>query len=216
MFNEIRKLRIMLADDHPILRAGLKNLINANPSMTVVAEADNGAGVLDILREKSCDMLVLDLSMPQVSGLQILEEVRTTYPGIKVLILSMHKEPEFVQKALAKKVHGYLLKNEAFDQLISSIKSIAAGHKSFSKELLSVVMDTRQVIRESHISIDLLTKREKEILILLARGWRKRAIAEELNISPRTVEAHRNRIMQKLEFADINELVLYAVDKGLV
>jgi DNA-binding NarL/FixJ family response regulator len=216
MFSEIRKLRIVLADDHPILRAGLKNLINANPAMTVVAEADNGAGVLDILREKSCDMLVLDLSMPQVSGLQILEEVRTTYPGVKVLILSMHKEPEFVRKALAKKVHGYLLKSEAFDQLISSIKSIAAGHKSFSKELLSIVMDTRQVIRESHISIDLLTKREREILVLLARGWRKRAIAEELDISPRTVEAHRNRIMQKLEFADINELVLYAVDKGLI
>ncbi|MBN8220146.1 MAG: response regulator transcription factor [Spirochaetes bacterium] len=216
MYNEIRKLRIVLADDHPILRSGLKNLIHENPTMTVVAEAENGAAVLDILREKSCDMLILDLSMPKVSGLEILETIRGSYPDLKVLVLSMHKEPEFVQKAFAKKVHGYLLKDEAFDKLISAIKTIAAGHKSFSRDLLSVAMDSRHVLRESHISFDLLTQREREILVLLARGWNNGTIAEELGISARTVEAHRARVMAKLQFEDIAGLVRYAADKGLI
>ncbi len=216
MFNEIRKLRIVLVDDHPILRTGLKNLINENPTMTVVAEAENGRRLLEILGEKPCDMLILDLSMPELSGLEALSAIRESYPDLKILILSMHKEPEFVQKALAKKVQGYLLKDEAFEKLISAIKSIAAGHKSFSKELLTVATDERRVLKESHISLNLLTKREKEVLVFLARGWTNIVIAEELDISSRTVEAYRSRIMEKLEFGNVTDLVRYAVDKGLV
>jgi DNA-binding NarL/FixJ family response regulator len=210
------KTRIILADDHPILRSGVKSLINEEPNLTVVAEAGNGEELLTLLSSVPCDLLILDLSMPGMSGLKALETIRKSNPGQKILVLSMHSEPEFVHQALAKKVQGYLLKDEVFGKLISAIKSIAAGHKSFSDKLISVVTDERTVIRESHISLELLTGREREVLVLLARGMNNQAIGAELDISPRTVEAYRGRIMDKLGFANISELVRYAADKGLV
>ncbi len=210
------KTRIVLADDHPILRSGVRNLINEDAALTVVAEAGNGEELLEVLKRVHCDLVILDLSMPGMSGLQALAEIRKSYPEKKILVLSMHTEPEFVHQALSKKVQGYVMKDEVFGKLLSAIKSIAAGHKSFSDKLRTVVTEERSVIRESHISLDLLTARERQVLVMLARGMNNNTIAGELDISARTVEAYRGRIMEKLAFRNITELVKYAADKKLV
>lgn len=209
------KLRIILADDHAILRSGIRRLIAENKHMEVVGEASDGRALLDLLSREACDVLVMDLGMPNVDGFQALEEIRLRNPALRILVLSMHREAEFVKRALSHKVQGYLLKDQAFEQLVSAIEEVSRGKKVLSPEFDDLEFHEGGVIHESPISMKLLTPRERQVLGMLGRGWTNQVIADELNISSRTVEVFRRNIMEKLEFENFNDLLRYAIEKGL-
>lgn len=207
---------IILADDHKIFRAGLKQLIDGVTDLQVVAEADNGKQLLEILKEKSCDLVILDISMPELNGLKALEEIKRDFPHLPVLLLTMHKEREYFRKAMRIGIDGYILKDDVFEKLIKAIREIQQGRKSISNELITFFMEDYAVIRESEASLELLTRREREVLRLVAQGMTNREVATQLDISVRTVEAHRARIMEKLQISSVAGLVKYAIEKGLV
>ncbi len=209
------KYRIILADDHPVFRAGLKNLIEQVEDLIVVDEANNGKILIEKVGKKPCDMVILDLSMPEMDGLEALDRIRIDFPDIKVLIVSMHKEREHFKSAIAKDVDGYVLKDDVIDKIIFAIKQIRSGGKSFSLELLSLVVKDYSVLLEAPISIKLLTRREREVLKLIVKGMTSKEVAEKLSISKRTVDVHRTNIMQKLQVDNLAELIKFSISTGL-
>ncbi len=208
--------RIILADDHPLFRSGLKNLINAVENFKVICEVSNGLQLLEKLEEIACDMVILDLSMPEMDGLEALTIIKEKYPNIKILVVSMHKEREHFKYAIAKDVDGYVLKDDVIEKIIYAIKQIKSGGKSFSLELLSLVVEDYSVILDSPISLKLLTNREKEVLRFICSGYTSKEIAEKLNISKRTVDVHRTHIMNKLQIDNLVDLIKFSISSGLV
>ena len=208
--------KIILADDHNLFRAGLKKLIEEKGSYEIIDEASNGEELLNKLSTTKCELIITDLSMPKLNGLEALKIIKKKYPDIKIMILSQHKEREYFRKVLSLGVEGYILKDDVYEKMMSAIKSILSGRKSYSDELTSYAMEDYKVLQESEIAIELLTKREKEVLIFIAEGHTNKEIAERLDISFRTVEAHRAHLMDKLDFENVQDLVKFAVSKGLV
>ncbi len=208
--------QIILADDHSILRAGVKVLIEGKPGFKVVGEVGNGQELLDLLAKTPCDMVVLDLNMPLMNGIEALEYIQMHFPRIAVLVLTTHKEKPFLKRALAKGAKGYLLKEETHDKLISAINDIRQGKRVISAEMTSLIVDDYSTDLTSPLTADLLTQREKEILSLTANGLTSKEIAERLDISARTVEAHRGNVREKLGITTMNELVKYAMDHNLM
>lgn len=208
--------RIILADDHPILRAGVKVLIEGRPGFKVIGEVSNGRELLDLVAKESCDMVILDLNMPLMNGIEALEFLQLHYPRISVLVLTTHKEKPFLKRALSRGAKGYLLKEETHDKLISAIMDIRQGKKAISPEMTSLIVEDFSTDLTSPLSADLLTVREKEILNLTANGLTSKEIGERLDISARTVEAHRANIREKLGLATQSELIKYAMDHNLM
>jgi len=215
MIKDAAKKRIVLADDHPILRAGLKNLISAAEEFEVVAEAADGASLLTKLKTTPCDLVIMDISMPNLNGLAALEQIKKNYPGMKVLILSMHKERDYVKKAMAKGADGYMFKDAVFAKLLSSVKDILSGQKAFSAEAMTIFLDEYVQIQEGQSTLDNLTKREREVLRALVKGLTNKEIADQLDISSRTVEGHRAHLMEKLNVNNMAELMKTAISLGL-
>ena len=211
----MEQYKIILADDHPVFRSGLKNLINAVDDFTVIEEANNGIHLLELIKKTECDMVVLDLSMPEMDGLEALTRIKKEHPDIKILVVSMHKEREHFKYAISMEVDGYVLKDDVVEKIISAIKQIRSGGKSFSLELLSLIVEDYSVILDSPISIKLLTKREKEIIKLIVTGMTSKEIGEKLDISKRTVDVHRVNIMEKLQVENLAELIKFSIQKGL-
>jgi len=210
--------RIILADDHNIFRAGLKSLIEKDPEFKVVAEAKDGEQLLERLQSIKGDLIVLDLSMPNMDGLTTLNEIRKKYPKIKILVLTMLKDPEHLKYALKHGAHGYLLKDDAYDQLLMGSKLILKKGKQFiSPSISSVVTDQyiRSMDEVDVPSLEILTKREQQILKLVASGFPNKNIANKLKISVRTVETHRANLSNKLGLKNTAALVKYALAKGL-
>lgn len=212
----VQPYRIIICDDHKILRAGLKNLIAEVDDLQVAGEANNGKELLELLEKWPADLVILDLSMPEMTGLAALEELRKKWPNLKVLVLTMHKEREYLRKAMKLGIDGYILKDDVFEKLISAIRDIQQGRKSISNDLIASFMEEYHVIREGEASLELLTRREREVLRYIAQGLTNREAAEKMDISVRTVEAHRARIMEKLQISSVAGLVKYAMEKGLV
>lgn len=208
--------QIILADDHSILRAGVKVLIEGKPGFKVVGEVGNGQELLDLLAKTPCDMVVLDLNMPLMNGIEALEYIQMHFPRIAVLVLTTHKEKPFLKRALAKGAKGYLLKEETHDKLISAINDIRQGKRVISAEMTNLIVDDYSTDLTSPLTADLLTQREKEILSLTANGLTSKEIAERLDISARTVEAHRGNVREKLGITTMSELVKYAMDHNLM
>lgn len=208
--------QIILADDHSILRAGVKVLIEGKPGFKVVGEVGNGQDLLDLLAKIPCDMVVLDLNMPLMNGIEALEYMQMHFPRVAVLVLTTHKEKPFLKRALAKGAKGYLLKEETHDKLISAISDIRQGKRVISAEMTSLIVDDYSTDLSSPLIADLLTQREKEILSLTANGLTSKEIAERLDISARTVEAHRGNVREKLGITTMSELVKYAMDHNLL
>jgi two-component system response regulator NreC len=208
--------QIILADDHSILRAGVKVLIEGKPGFKVVGEVGNGQDLLDLLAKIPCDMVVLDLNMPLMNGIEALEYMQMHFPRVAVLVLTTHKEKPFLKRALAKGAKGYLLKEETHDKLISAISDIRQGKRVISAEMTSLIVDDYSTDLSSPLTADLLTQREKEILSLTANGLTSKEIAERLDISARTVEAHRGNVREKLGITTMSELVKYAMDHNLL
>lgn len=212
----VAEYKIMLADDHPILRAGVKVLIESKPGLKVVGEASNGQDLLDLLAKTPCDMVIIDLNMPLMNGIEALEYMQMHFPRVTPIVLTTHKEKPFLKRALAKGARGYLLKEETHDKLLSAIHDVRQGKRVISAEMTNLIFDDYSADLSSPLTADLLTQREKEILSLTANGLTSKEIGERLDISARTVEAHRANVREKLGITTASELIKYAMDHNLM
>jgi len=212
------KSKIVIVDDHPLVRIGLKELIRRDPELTVVAEAKDGQELLDLLPSCRCDLIVTDISMPNMDGLTAIKRVHAKYPKAKILVLSMLKDYPHFQEAMASGASGYLVKDDAGDQLVVAIKMILRGKKFVSPSATKVLVDRQLRSAEGGElpSLEILTKREKQVLAMIAQGMANKNIASKLKISPRTVEHHRLHLTDKLGFKTPSALVKYALTTGLV
>lgn len=193
----------------------MKGLLSRDEDLKIVGEAGNGRELLDLLEHTPCDMVVLDISMPDLNGIQVLDELRKRRFNGRILIFTMHKERQFFKHALKKGVHGYILKDDNFDRILDAIRDIRQGRKAFSSELNDYLVQDFEPQNDA-ATFELLTRREKEIFCMIATGETSKQIADDLDISYRTVQTHRANLMEKLGLHNTAELVKYAMDHGLV
>ncbi len=211
------KSKIIIADDHTFVRVGLKELINKDPDLIVVAEAKNGQELLDILANKKCDLVVMDISMPEMDGVATIKELYEKFKGIKVLILSMLKDYSHFREVMAHGASGYMVKDDAPEQLDSAIKTILRGKKFISPSVTTMLAERElRSLDEAVPSLEILTRREKQILAMITKSMPNKNIASKLKISIRTVEHHRANLTGKLGLKDTASLVKYALTKGLI
>lgn len=210
------KIKIIIVDDHAFVRLGAKEMINKEPGLAVVAEAKNGQELFKILSQQKCDLVIMDISMPQMDGITALKKLHKSYPIIKILILSMLKDYPHFAEVMSHGASGYMVKDDAPDQLISAIHTILRG-KSFISPLVSTMLVDREVrsLNDSVPSLEILTRREKQILSMIAKSMPHKNIAAKLKISIRTVDHHRANLTDKLGIKDTASLVKYALAKGL-
>ena len=212
-------IRILLADDHTVMRRGLRLLLESQPEFSVVAEAADGRQAVEQAEATQPDVAVIDIAMPNLSGIEAAQRINAALPQIAIVILSMHSDEGYVLRALKAGAKGYLLKDSAEGDLIDAIKAVHQGKTFFSPEITKMlVADYVQEIRTRGVedSYDLLTSREREILQLLAERKSNKEIAVSLNLSPYTVETHRRNLQEKLNLHNLAELILYAVRKGVI
>lgn len=215
----MKKLRILLADDHIVMRTGLRALLERQPNLEVVGESENGRETVALAASLRPDVVVMDVGMPVLNGIEATQTIVTQCPTIAVVILSMHADESYVMRALKAGARGYLLKDSAAADLIGAIQAISQGKSFFSPKVSRILAeDYVRVLKQKGAvdTYDLLTSREREILQLLAEGKANKEVATALNISPYTVETHRSHILQKLNLHNSAELVLYAVRKGII
>jgi len=210
-------LRILLADDHGIIRQGLRSLLEKQPDMQVVAEAEDGRAALSLVRELVPDIVVMDITMPNLNGVEATGRIVREFPGVKVIALSIHSNRRFVADMLKAGASGYVLKECLFDELVQAIRTVTAGGIYLSPRITGVVVDDYvsrlSATADSHLTI--LTAREREVLQLLAEGKSTKQIALGLHVSSKTIEANRRRVMEKLNAHSIAELTKYAVREGI-
>ncbi|MGA8141353.1 MAG: response regulator transcription factor [Desulfobaccales bacterium] len=209
--------KIVLADDHVLVRQGLKVLLEQAKDIEVIGEARDGLELLELLKRVSPDMVILDIAMPNLRGIEATQEIKTSFPRLKVLMLTMHKDMELLEQALSAGVDGYLVKEDASKELFCSIETIRSGANYISTILTSEsqgLLFKKYREKGAKLPIETLTTREREILKLVAEGKTSKEIAGLLFISPRTVEKHRYNIMQKLQLQKSVDLAKYAISKG--
>ena len=215
----MRKTRILLADDHQLMRSGLRLVIEQQPDLTIVGEAADGREAVAIAKSVRPDVAVMDISMPNLNGIEAAHQIIQSQPDIAVIVLSMHTDESYVLRALKAGAKGYLLKDSAEADLIAAVRAVARGKSFFSPAVSKVLLDDymRKLKRSgAEDAYDLLTPREREILQLVAEGKSNKEVANLLNLSVYTVETHRSNVMQKLNLKGIPELTLYAVRKGII
>jgi DNA-binding NarL/FixJ family response regulator len=213
------RTRIMIADDHPLVRSGLRFLLEREKEFEVVAEAADGYEAIDLALLHKPDVILLDVGMPRLSGPDAALAISQKLPSTRIVMVSMHSDEAYVLRALKAGARGYLLKASPEADVLAAVRAVAAGNAWFSPSITKLLVEEyvlearRRGIEDSY---DLLSVREKEILQLLASGKSNREIADLLHISVSTVETHRNNIFQKLNLHNLAELILYAVRKGLI
>ncbi|MCF7803526.1 MAG: response regulator transcription factor [Candidatus Marinimicrobia bacterium] len=207
--------KIFVADDHDLIREGFKNVINSEMDMEVVGEAKNAGDVIDFLHHQDCDVVVLDITMPGRSGLDVLKEIQSLDTRAKVLILSMHPEDRFAIRTLKAGAAGYITKEKAPDELVKAIRKVVAGGKYVSESLAENLIDalSGQDKGPPHIQ---LSDREYEVFELIAQGISTSNIAEKLSLSQSTINTYRIRVLDKLNMKNNAEIVKYAVNHGLI
>jgi DNA-binding NarL/FixJ family response regulator len=207
----VKNFEILLADDHVIFRKGVRKIIEEIEGMAVCGEASDGLELLELLKTTQPDLIILDISMPNLRGLEATEEIKKLYPKIKILLLTMHKKKSFVQLGLKAGADGFLLKEDADLELYRAIDSLKQGEKYLSPLLSSILYDLTQL----RPATEALTRREREILKLLAEGKKSQQIADILFLSIHTVRAHRYNLMKKLKIKSMADLVRYAISHGI-
>jgi DNA-binding NarL/FixJ family response regulator len=213
------KLKILIADDHGVVRKGLRLLLEEYSELEVVGEAANGREVVKLATDLSPDVILMDVAMPLLNGIEAAEQVRKVNSEIGIIMLTMHADEGYVLRALNVGVKGYLLKESAEDDLLRAVKAVSQGKPFFSPAITqSLLEDYMRVLKQEGLSdtFELLTGREKEVLQLLAEGKTNKEVAAILDVSLYTVESHRTNLMQKLSLHNTAEIVLYAVRKNLV
>lgn len=204
---------IMLADDHTMFREGVKRIIEETSTLKVVGEANDGLELLRLLKARLPELVLLDISMPHLRGLEATREIKKLYPRVKVIFLTMHRSKEFIQQALEAGAEGFLLKEDADFELLRAIEAVREGKKFISPLLATEMADL--ALRDKPADTDPLTIREKTIVKLLAEGKTPKEIAELLYISVFTVRRHRDNIMRKLNLKRLADLIRYALSRGI-
>ena len=210
----MKRIRILLADDHAVVRQGFKMILDAQADMEIVGEAGNGRQAVDLAEQLRPDVVVMDVAMPELNGIEATRRLASSVPHARVIALSMHKDSVYVREILRAGARGYLLKDSGAADLVAAIHAVASGESYLSPAVSNAVLDDYR--RHVTNPIDLLTSREREVLQLLAEGKSNKEIAGVLNLSVYTVDAHRGRIMEKLNLHSISELVRFAVRNGLI
>jgi two-component system response regulator NreC len=210
-------ISILIADDHGIVREGLRTLIEAEPDFRVCAEALDGQEVLERVEQYEPEIVVLDITMPKLGGLETLERLRVKHPDIKVILLSVHSDPPFIESAVSLGADGYVLKNGKVGEVVSAIRAVTRGGSYFSPAVArEIVEQLRSPNNQPKDPFTLLSSREREVLQLIAEGLAAKEVGTRLNISHKTVEAHRTSLMRKLGVRKATELVRYALRHGLI
>jgi two-component system, NarL family, response regulator NreC len=209
-----KKIRILLADDHRMVRQGFKLILQGEDDMAVVGETGNGREAVEMAQTLKPDVVVMDVTMPELNGIEATRRIRETEPFVRVLALSVHRDGVYVREIVRAGAEGYILKESADSELIAAVRAVAQGNSYLSPEVAgSVLKDYR---KHATNPVDLLSSREREVLQLIAEGKTNKEIAVGLNLSVYTVDGHRTRIMEKLGLHSVGELVRFAVRNGLV
>jgi DNA-binding NarL/FixJ family response regulator len=210
-------IRILIADDHEIVREGLRSLLEKQPDMEVIAEAENGRTTVALSRKFKPDVVIMDITMPDLNGIEATRQIVTESTGVKVLALSMHSTRKLVTEMLSAGASGYLLKHSAFEELGRALHTVMGNQIYLSPKIANIVVDDyRHCARaKTPLALSTLTNREREVLQLLAEGKSTKKIASSLHVSVSTVESHRKQIMDKLNLHSIAELTKYAISEGL-
>ncbi len=210
-------IKILLADDHKIIRDGLRTLLEKQPGMEVVAEAEDGRRAVRLVREMSPDVVVMDIAMPDLNGIEATRQIIAEVPDIKVIALSMHTDRRFVAGMIKAGSAGYLLKDCAFEELARAIRTVFANQTYLSPSIANIVVDhyVRNSSTPDSTIPTILSAREREVLQLLSEGTSAKKIASHLNVSVKTIETHRRQIMEKLDIYSIAELTKFAIREGL-
>jgi DNA-binding NarL/FixJ family response regulator len=212
-------MKILLADDHNVLRKGLRRILEEQPDLEVVGEASDGRQAVSLAQSLKPDIVVMDIAMPLMNGLEATRQILQRNSSLNVLILSMYSDENYVVQVLRAGARGYLLKDTAEEDLITAVRTVAKGQPFFSPKIAKLLLgDSMQRIRHEGVtdSYELLTPREREVLQLIAEGKSNKEVAAALFVSPTTIETHRARIMDKLDLHSTADIVLYAVRKGIV
>ena len=213
------KKRIVIAEDHMVLRQGLRALLNSSDDLDVVGEAGDGMAAIRCIREQNPDLVLLDLNMPKMDGISVIKEIKQIFPSTKILALTMFKNEEYILEAFNSGADGYCVKSSSYEELLMAIRSVLSGRNYVSSEISDKVLDgyleSRKKIKKES-SLEKITSREREVLKLVGEGYQNKEIADYLCISPKTVEKHRANIMQKLDLHTASALTSYAIEKGLV
>jgi two-component system response regulator NreC len=213
------KKRIVIAEDHTILREGLRALLSSVPHLHVIGEAENGRDAIQCVETMEPDLILMDLSMPKMSGMDAIREIKRRSPGIKVLVLTVHKTDEYILASLEAGADGYVLKDATKNELMSAIATVLKGKRYLSPEVSGKVIDGylegKRSIKVKSVW-DVITPREREILKLVAEGYKNKEIADYLCISVKTVDKHRTNLMKKLDLHSVSALTAFAIEKGLV
>ena len=214
-----KKARIVLAEDHTILRQGLRALLSADPGFEIVGEACDGREAVRCVEKLAPDLLLMDLSMPRMNGMEAIREIKKRYPQTRIIALTVHREEEYLVTTLQAGAEGYVLKDATHEELVLAINSVMAGKPYLSPAVAGKIIEgylERKNTDRSVSSRQKLSPREREVLKLIAEGYRNKQIAAELCISLKTVEKHRANLMKKLDLHNTAALTVYAVGKGLV
>ncbi len=215
-----QKIKVMIADDHAILRAGLKMLVNAQPDMEVVSEAPDGEKAVETARETKPDVALMDLTMPRVGGMKALEKMARDCRGTRVLVLTMHDDPAYLRSALAAGASGYLLKRAVDAELITAIRAVNRGGIFVDPRLANVLV--QDVLAKSKTKtgstrpVNILSQRELQVLTLVARGYTSEEIAKQIFVGVKTIETYRSRLTEKLGIRTRSGLIRFAVQMGLL
>jgi DNA-binding NarL/FixJ family response regulator len=213
------KIKIILTDDHRIFRDGIKSLLSENEDIQIIGEASDGIELMEMLKVMVPDIVIMDITMPKISGIEIAKQISSLYPELGILILSMHTNEEFVINSIKAGAQGYLPKDTSKEELLKAIHAIYEGGEYYSKNVSDNFLKSyirRFKVEQSLKENDELTKREIEILQMAAGGKCNKEIADQLCISVKTVDAHKNHIMQKLKLKNTAEMVIYAIKNKII
>ncbi len=209
---------IIIADDHGLIRQGIKSIICQDPEMEVLAEAANGVELLDLLRSIRPDMIILDISMPKMNGIEAVEHIRELYPDIKILILTMYSNSQYFYHTISAGAHGYLMKDDSDDELLTAIRTVQQGRTYVSPQLAQEVTDEMvSAFRDKgKVPLVCLTEREKQVLKLVVKGYTSKKMADILCLSPRTVDHHRANLLKKFKMKNTVDLVNHVIRNSIV
>lgn len=221
MILEMEKIRLILVDDHQLVRTGIANLLAGETGFEIIGEAADAKDLFELLKKSQPDITILDIALPGLSGIEITKKLHNDYPGIRILILSMHTSEEFIFNAINSGARGYLPKNTSRKELIEAIYAIHRGEEFFAESISNVILKSyikkaKSDSIEDENNESLLSKREIEVLKLFAEGMTNQEIADKLFISIRTVESHKNHIMARLELKTTVDLVKFAIRNNIV
>jgi DNA-binding NarL/FixJ family response regulator len=208
-------VRVVVVDDHPVVREGFKRIIAESPGFFVAGEASDGAEALEVVEKNPCDVVVLDISMPQKNGMDVLKQLKTQMPRLPVLVLSMHSEDQYAVRVLKAGASGYLTKDAAPAQLVNALRKVVRGGKYVSTSLAEKLATELDMDNERPIH-EVLSDREYQVLCMLASGKTGTEIANELTLSVKTISTYRARILEKLKMKNNAEITRYAIKEGLV